>query len=89
MVENISEMFVLGGEIGGDPGWEIHHYLDDNGNEIFEVWVDPRVSGIEKTKSFYNANLVRKTTREVLDAFAQANLDKCSEVKQLLIACNL
>lgn len=89
MIKNISDMFVIGGEIGGDPGWEIHHHLNDAGNEIFDVWVDPRVSGIDKLNRSYDANLVRRTAREVLDGFAQDNPDKFSEVKQLLIACNL
>jgi hypothetical protein len=38
-VENISDMFVLGGEIGGDPGWEVQHYLNDDGHERFDISV--------------------------------------------------
>jgi hypothetical protein len=89
MTKNISDMFEIGGEIGGDPGWEIHHRLNDDGNEIFDVWVDPRVSGIGKLSRSYNANLVRRTAREVLDGFAENNPEKCREVEQLLVACNL
>ncbi len=89
IAENILDMFEVGGEIGGDPGWEINHYLNDYGSEIFEVWVDPRVSGINKPSQFYDALHVRKITREVLEAFIQANPDKYSELKQLCNACNL
>jgi hypothetical protein len=88
-VENISDMFVLEGEIGGDPGWEIQHYLNDDGHERFDVWLDPRVSGLAKPNGTYDADVVRRTTREVLNAFADAHPGRRSEVDQLLIACNL
>lgn len=88
-VENILNMFEVGGEITGDPGWEISHYINNCGIEIFEVWVDPRVSGIERPSHSYDANDVRKTAREVIDAFIQANPSKSSELKQLFIPCEL
>ena len=89
MADNISNMFSVGGEIGGDPGWEIHSFVNDEGNEIYEVWVDPRVSGIERSNGFYDSNILRSTTREVLIAYAHANPEKCDEVRQMLIAHNL
>lgn len=89
MAKNIEEMLAPEGEIGGDPGWEIHHFIHDDGIEKFDVWVDPRVSGIEKFKCTYQADVVRKTTREVLDAFADAHPDKRSELDKLLEACGL
>jgi len=87
--KNILEMFVVGGEIGGDPGWEISHYINDYGSEIFEVWVDPRVSGLEQSNHYYDATFVRKITGEVLDAFIRANPNKCSELKRLRDQCIL
>jgi hypothetical protein len=89
MEENIIEMFSSEGEIGGDPGWGVHHYNDGQGNDQFNVWVDPRVSGLKERERTYSGNSVRKTTRELLNAFSDAYPNKRKEVDRLFSRCNL
>jgi hypothetical protein len=89
MNDNITEMFSRDGEIGGDPGWGIHHYIDDEGDDQFDVWVDPRLSGLKDRERTYRADVVRNTTRKVLESFSDAYPDKRMEVSQLLFRCNL
>jgi hypothetical protein len=88
-VENISNLFLVEGEIGGDPGWEIHRHVNNDGSEWFDVCVDSRVSGLEKNNQPYDAPVVRRTTCEILHAFSEAYPSKNEEVKQLITTCKL
>ncbi len=87
--ENIAEMLLGKGEIGGDPGWGIHRYNQQNKNKRFQVWVDSRVSGIKKMEETYDENIVRSVTKDLLFSFAKEYPIHRNEVINICVKNNL
>lgn len=85
----LKDILVHGGSLGGDPGWEMEHIPDHDGDGAYRVWADQNVSGIEPAAALYGTETVRYAIYESLLALSIAFPDKADEVKEVIQRYNL
>ncbi|MDR2155130.1 MAG: hypothetical protein LBE78_08925 [Burkholderiaceae bacterium] len=85
----LKDIFVSGGGLSGDPGWEIEHISEKSDYDVYRVWADPEMSGIEPAETIYSAEVVRHAIWESLLALSETYPNKAKEVQEIIFRYNL
>jgi hypothetical protein len=77
------------GGCGGDPDWEIEYRLEKNGRELYYVWANSEISGIEFEEKEYSSETVKKMLRQMLFEFSEAYPERWDEVQEIILKYKL
>lgn len=80
----LKDILMVGGGLGGDPGWEMEHISEPNGVGSYRVWADPDMSGIDPAEAIYSIQIVRHAVRDSLLALGEAYPEKNNEVVEVI-----
>lgn len=77
------------GGLAGDPGWEIDHLPNTDGPDLYKVWADPEISGIEPSEVVFDARQFSDALKETLLAFRTEFPERAVEVNDVITRCCL
>jgi hypothetical protein len=67
----------------------MEHIIGPRGADVYRVWADPEMSGIEPTDALYSSENVRDAVRQSLLALREAYPEKMDEVNEIIRRYNL
>lgn len=75
--------------LGGDPGWDIDYVLGAHGTHEYNVWIDPKISGVEPNEATYTTEIFFQAVKESLLAMGQKYPQKSTEIAEVIRRYNL